>query len=384
MAAKKKTKPVKAVELERTYISQADVPSVSLEQALRIPQALAEHYAFRATSPLRIAGALGISPAAGPFKTLCGAAIAYGLTKGGYNAQEISLDDIGRRIVRPLTEDGDDRLARQQAMLKPRVVGAFLRQYDGARLPKEEIAKNVLHDLGVPLDRTARVFQLIVEGAELVGFLHDIKGAKYVEIPASVGGVGSSDIRQDDSEAEPNLGNVVPFKKTTEPKTEVDASEPRGATQSATQANRRVFITHGKNRNFLDAIKKLLAFGELEPVTSVERESVSIPVPEKVMNDMRSCGAAIIHVDDELRLVDPTGKEHVVLNPNVLIEIGAAMALYGRRFILLVKDGTTLPSNLQGLYEVRYKGDALDGEATMKMMAAIQDIKNHKLPQSNS
>ena len=139
-------------------------------------------------------------------------------------------------------------------------------------------------------------------------------------------------------------------------------------------------MTHGKNRTFLEAIKKLLGFGEMEAVVSAERESVSIPVPDKVMSDMRDCGAAIIHVDDELRLMDSSAKEHIVLNPNVLIEIGAAMALYGRRFILLVKDGTALPSNLQGLYEVRYKGESLDGDATIRLMQAIADIKNHPLP----
>jgi predicted nucleotide-binding protein len=88
---------------------------------------------------------------------------------------------------------------------------------------------------------------------------------------------------------------------------------------------------------------------------------------------MRGCGAAIIHVDAERKLIDQEAEEHTVLNPNVLIEIGAAMALYRRRFILLVKDGVNLPTNLQGLYEVRYAGENLDGEA-------INDIKNHPLP----
>ena len=68
----------------------------------------------------------------------------------------------------------------------------------------------------------------------------------------------------------------------------------------------------------------------------------------------------------------------------MLIEIGAAMALYGRRFILLVKEGIKLPSNLQGLYEVRYRGDALDGDATIKLLEAINDIKNHPLPSHTS
>ncbi|MBK8303597.1 MAG: nucleotide-binding protein [Chloracidobacterium sp.] len=143
---------------------------------------------------------------------------------------------------------------------------------------------------------------------------------------------------------------------------------------------RRVFITHGKDKAFIDPIKKLLAFGEMIPIVSVERESVSKPVPEKVMDDMRMCGAAIIHVADEVRLMDKDAKEHVVINANVLIEIGAAMALYGQRFILLVKDGVELPSNLQGLYQVRYQGDVLDGPATIQLLEAINNMKSVAIP----
>ena len=141
------------------------------------------------------------------------------------------------------------------------------------------------------------------------------------------------------------------------------------------QKTRRVFVTHGKNKQFVDPIKRLLSFGELEAVVSVEKQSVSQPVPDKVMNDMRSCGAAIIHVEDERKLMDSEANERIVLNPNVLIEIGAAMALYGKRFILLVKSGVKLPSNLQGLFEVRYEGDTLDGTATIKLMEAINELK---------
>jgi predicted nucleotide-binding protein len=78
--------------------------------------------------------------------------------------------------------------------------------------------------------------------------------------------------------------------------------------------------------------------------------------------------------------MDSQAKEHTVINPNVLIEIGAAMALYGRRFVLLVRNGIQLPSNLQGLFEVRYEGDSLDGNATIKLLEAINDMKKTPLP----
>ena len=143
---------------------------------------------------------------------------------------------------------------------------------------------------------------------------------------------------------------------------------------------KRVFVAHGKNTSFLEPIKKLLEFGELQPVISTEQQTVSQPVPDKVLKDMRSCGGAIIHVEGDRVLLDANAREHIVLNENVLIEIGAAMALYGRRFILLVKTGVRLPSNLQGLYEVRCDGDNLDGTATIRLLEAINDMKNNPLP----
>jgi predicted nucleotide-binding protein len=60
----------------------------------------------------------------------------------------------------------------------------------------------------------------------------------------------------------------------------------------------------------------------------------------------------------------------------VLIEIGAAMALYpGYKFILLVEEGLQLPSNLQGLYECRYTGGELSGGATMKLLKDFNEFK---------
>ncbi len=56
------------------------------------------------------------------------------------------------------------------------------------------------------------------------------------------------------------------------------------------------------------------------------------------------------------------------------------MALYGQRFILVVQDGVKLPSNLQGLFETRYKGTTLDMEETIKLLEAINDMKSRPLP----
>jgi len=64
---------------------------------------------------------------------------------------------------------------------------------------------------------------------------------------------------------------------------------------------------------------------------------------------MRAYGAGVIHIGPEGKYLDTEGAEHTKINDNVLMEIDAAIALYGEKVILLVECGLTLPSNLQGL-----------------------------------
>ena len=101
--------------------------------------------------------------------------------------------------------------------------------------------------------------------------------------------------------------------------------------------NTKVFITHGKNHSIVEQLKEILKFGKFAPVVAVEHETTSRPVPEKVLSDMRSCFASVIHVASEEEYLTRDGKPVQVINENVLIEIGASMALYGNNFVLLVK-----------------------------------------------
>ena len=101
---------------KRSKISQADIPGVSLEQALRVATVIAEQYGKSPTRPFDVATGLEMTPTSGGFRYICGASVGYGITDGGPNAPIISLTDLGRRIVAPLTE-GDDLVAKRQAVL---------------------------------------------------------------------------------------------------------------------------------------------------------------------------------------------------------------------------------------------------------------------------
>jgi hypothetical protein len=111
---------------KRSYLSQTEVPGCALDDALRIPRAIAENYAAKPASPLNVAAALEMQPKAGRFRLLSGAAIAYGVTSGGPNASEIGITPLGMRIVRP-TKEGDDLLARREAFCAPALLASSSR-----------------------------------------------------------------------------------------------------------------------------------------------------------------------------------------------------------------------------------------------------------------
>lgn len=157
-----------------------------------------------------------------------------------------------------------------------------------------------------------------------------------------------------------NGEEVIPTKVATSP--------------TAAPNNNRIFVTHGRNTKILEQIKRTITSVGLEPVVSVQSETAAKPVPQKVMDDMGKCSAVVIHVGSEAELLDRNGRGWPI-NPNVLIEIGAAMMHCPGRFVLVVENGVDLPSNLQGLYQCRYTGDGLDFDAVMKIQEALRGLK---------
>jgi hypothetical protein len=135
----------------------------------------------------------------------------------------------------------------------------------------------------------------------------------------------------------------------------------------------RVFITRRMNKKIVEQVKELLAFGKFDPVVAHDRDTAN-PFPHDLMDEMRRCDTAVIHVGSGALLFDGSDNEEPRICGDALIEIVAAMALYGRNFILLVEQGVTLPANLQGLCECRYSGEQLDMSATMTLFKAFNDF----------
>ncbi|MCC7293929.1 MAG: nucleotide-binding protein [Phycisphaerales bacterium] len=360
----------------RKYLSQADVPLFPLREATKISRALAENFGYKPARPVQIAQALGVQPTTASFRMLCGSSIAYGLTDGGYNAAQIVLTPLGKRVVAP-TAEGDDMKAMREAFLRPRVLGEFLSRYDGARLPREDIARNVLAELGVPHEATLRALKVLEEGARMLGLLREIKGNHYVDLQGTattISGASSEDVGED--QLDPKCQQDVPEE-------EDELSAPHGAGMARPferekDARTRVFISHGKNRAIVDQVKSMLNVAEVEFEIAVEEAATAIPVPEKVADAMRKCNAAIICVtrDDTSATGHMDTNPASEINPNVLIEIGAAFVLYARSVILLWEKGVKVPSNLQGLYRQEFQGADLSWGDGMRLMEAIKKLRS--------
>jgi hypothetical protein len=84
---------------QRSRLSQADVPAYTLEEALRVPEAIRDNYGKQPTRPLMVAAAMNLVPTTGGFRMITGAAVAYGLTDGAAQAELIGLTSLGKRII---------------------------------------------------------------------------------------------------------------------------------------------------------------------------------------------------------------------------------------------------------------------------------------------
>jgi hypothetical protein len=352
-------------------VSQADLPRRSLRDALRVPQAIQDNYAGDPTAPHDVALGLDISPTSSSWRELTGAAQGYGLVKGGYNADRIALDVLGKRAVAP-TEEGDDLRAKAEAALKPKVFGDFFRKYDRNKFPPDHIAKNVLQQqFNVPADKTDAVLELIKDNGQYVGFIRETKTGPFVAIdnpqPVPVR-LSAEPVEAVDDE--------IDIESITPGRADVTQITPTPAAPSVTAAplseEFTVFITHGKNLDVVEQVKDILSLYDIEYEIAVEEETAAIPVPQKVMEAMRRshAGVMVVTADEHSKV-----GEQYTINTNVLIEIGAAFVLYDQRVILLWDKRLKVPSNLQGLYRLEFEGNELSFNTGTKLAKAVKSLR---------
>lgn len=162
-------------------ISQSEMPRATLKDSVMLAEALRDNFAGKDATPIDLAKSVSRSPTSSTWRFLTGAAVAYGITDGGYGADSISLTTLGRQIVSP-TEEGLSQQGLMSALVKPAILKNFYEKYNKAKFPQLDIAKNVLNQLGVPQERTDEAYKILVANAEYVGVMTEVGGSKYIQL----------------------------------------------------------------------------------------------------------------------------------------------------------------------------------------------------------
>jgi len=341
---------------KRSRISQGDVPSISLERAMRVPETLRDFYASSPTRPIDIATAVDMTPSSGTFRVLCGAAVGYGLTDGGPNAPAVALTKLGSRAVNP-TEEDDDKRALREAALKPTIANRFYQKYDGSPLPPKNIAENVLAEFDVPRDRTGDVYDLLIENARFVEFLKKIKDKAFIDIggplaPASAETTNHEDLEFDEEEAADLLAPAADAVDQPQAPT-VRSETPPAPTKNA------IFVGHGGNKKPLEQLIKVLNEYKIPYKAAVEEPNRARPIPQKVRETMQDCGAAILIFTADKEYFDSDGNSIWRPSENVSHELGAASVLYGERIVVFKEQGIELASNFSSVGYIEFESDKL-------------------------
>lgn len=300
----------KRIRLVRPY------PSHTLEEALRVPEAIRESNVGSDIETGLLAMYLGTTAKSSGFIMRLNSSAKYGLTQGGHSDPRISLTDHGRAIVTPKTNE-ELRLNLVKSARRPEIFDQFYAMHGGKPLPDDRFAENLLQrELGVHQGLSAECLSIIRANGLYTGILTEVEGALHVVA--------------DPSSAEPESNGVADSEIPEAYHVSRRGSQCRHGAESD-RASSRIFIGHDGGAEALEHVRRLLEeFGltHVEAETSASGRPVSASTSEK----MRECTAAI--------LIAGNGGWQ-----GMQYQIGAASVLYGDKLVVIKEDGSEHPTD---------------------------------------
>lgn len=270
------------------------------------------------------------------------------------------------------TEVDDDKVALREAALRPTVASQFYKKYDGAPLPPKNIAQNVLATLSVPADRTSDVYDLLIENARFVGFLKSIKDKEYIDTggPLNGGSAATPPSPAGPTTTEDDTGLYVGDEDDSESAAQDTASPP--ATPPGSSNKNAIFVGHGGNKKPMEQLIKILNEYHIPYKAAMEEPNSARPIPQKVADTMRECGAAILVFTADKEYYDKDGNPIWRPSENVSHELGAASVLYGDRIVIFKEAGIDLPSNFSSVGYISFEKDKLSDKGIELFRELVQ------------
>lgn len=181
-AAKKdvSAKSAKSDAPERRPRRERAFPPMPLADAIVIAEAIEKHASGKPMRRLTLFDHLGKSPDSGPSRSLITASSKYGLTEGGYQAEELKLTDLGRRVVGEAVTPKDRIRAKFQSGIESIApFKAVHEKYVGNKLPSQSVMRDFLiSDAGVTREQVSECIDTFIINAKDIGVLAEIAGAE--------------------------------------------------------------------------------------------------------------------------------------------------------------------------------------------------------------
>jgi hypothetical protein len=276
-------------------------PAHTLEEALKIPLAIKNLNGGNPWTPKDVARGVGVGAGTPKFYYLTASSRDYGMTVGTQNTDEISVTDLGKRVVYPVSPEAEAK-AIKEALFSVPVFKAVYDHYQGGKLPEIKYLGNTLETVfSIPPRLHEEFYRFYTAN---VAFLSKQK--------------------------------VAPPEGKIDRRT-VDNSGPIVIAEPATGTKLKAFVimpfsekTDRYAKGFFDEVlKNLISPAAVEAGFSVEtaRRDGSDIIQSTIVNEL---------MDADIVVVDLT--EH---NPNVLFELGLRIAF--EKPIALIKAEGTAP-----------------------------------------
>lgn len=213
------------------------------------------------------------------------------------------------------------------------------------------------------------MFDLLIENARYVGLLKTIKDKEYVDIGGPVGGAPAAPV----TTAPATAPDEDPDRDVLTGDEGLDATPPAPAA-SATPAKNAIFVGHGGNRKPMEQLIKILNEYRIPHKQAIEEPNRARPIPQKVADTMRECGAAILVFTADKEYFDADGNSVWRPSENVSHELGAASVLYGERIVVFKEKGIELPSNFSSVGYIEFEKDKL-GDKGIDLFRELVSMK---------
>lgn len=330
---------------------QRPFPRDALEEALKIAKTIQDQNNEQPMKRIFIADHLKIKPESSNFRYLISSSYKYGLTKGSYQTEYISLTPLGAAITK--TEDERRKIPYlQEASQKVKVFKDFYQRYRDAKLPSEEYAKKLLKDeFKVPEEHLSECLNLMLTNGRFAEIIKDVAGAPRVvfeKVP------------------------TIPTEEEVEAEEEKEIGEEAPPTPPTPPKLKQIFIAHGKNKVPLEQLKKVLDQFKVPYKVAIDEPHRGRPISQKVAEIMKSCSSAIFIFTTDEEVTDSEGNKTYRPSDNVVYELGAAGILYGKNIVIFKEEGVTFASDFRDLGYINFEKDNLQAKTTDLLRELIE------------